>query len=183
LGPNADIYGTYLDEDGQLIGQTLPGWTYNWLQNGNIVNDAFHQQLDPKLVDDYTNGTVIAWEDKRASGKEEVFNLYAQRLNGHVVGIEPKVTDDQPSTFRLHRPFPNPFNPEVKIMYDLVKPGRVHLAVYDIQGRLVNVIADKWQSTGEKNVTWNAGNMASGLYIVRLEIGEQSAQQKVIFLK
>ncbi len=180
----SDIYGIHLDQDGELSTETVPGWNYQWVENGNIVCDAPNKQNNHEIIDDYQNGVITVWEDKRSSGKEEVKNLYAQRLNGFVVGIEPNQPGaDHPVDFALYAPYPNPFNPEVRICYSLPEAGDIRLTVYNLMGREVAVLKEGWHPSGTEELTWRADNLASGFYVIRLEMEEKRIQQKLLLLK
>jgi len=182
-GTFPDLYGTHLDENGQLSTETVQGWNEQWVEDGNIICDEFHWQHNQELIDDYEDGVIVVWEDKRSSGKEELINLYAQRLNGSVVSVEPSEDGELPSSFKLHHPYPNPFNPEVKITFDIAKPGLVKLSVYDIQGRLIETLQEGWISAGSKEIFWRAKGLASGAYIVSLEKEGEKSLKKIILLK
>ncbi|MBU1652292.1 hypothetical protein KKA00_08735, partial [bacterium] len=82
FGSVSEILAIHMTSDGQISPETLPDWGDTWVEDGNIVCDAFHLQLRPIATSDYAGGAFVVWEDKRSSGKDEVINLYAQRLNG-----------------------------------------------------------------------------------------------------
>jgi len=65
--------------------------------------------------------------------------------------------------------FPNPFNPSTVIRYQVSVSGNVRLAVYDILGRQVAVLAEGNTPAGSHQVRFDAANLASGLYVYRLE--------------
>jgi hypothetical protein len=65
--------------------------------------------------------------------------------------------------------FPNPFNPSTVIRYELSVSGNVRLAVYDVLGRQVAILADGTNAAGSHQVRFDAANLASGLYVYRLE--------------
>lgn len=86
----------------------------------------------------------------------------------------PTRTDNQreiPSSVRLHQNHPNPFNPETVISYTLPEQTRVRLTVYDVLGREIAVLVDEIRDPGHHSVSWNARNVASGLYFSRLDAG------------
>ncbi len=183
-GSFSDIYGTHLTADGQLSTETVPGWSDSWVADGNIINDAYHLQLKPKAIGDYSGGAIVVWEDKRSSGKEEVINIYAQRLNGSVVGVhnqgEPAT---RPADFVLYKPFPNPFNPTVTVRYDLRRSGFVRLSVFDLAGREIAVLAQERQNAGRHEITWKAQGVASGIYFIRLQSDRRTSLQKAILIR
>jgi hypothetical protein len=176
--PSSDIYGVHLDGNGDLTTE------FGWVQNGNIVNAAFQKQTNPVAIDDTENGAVVVWEDKRSSGKQEVINLYAQSINGYNVGIHSRTNPEAtPSEFRLNAPYPNPFNPDVTLSIEMQRPANIRLAVYDLMGRLVEVLTEGKHQAGFEEITWQVDELSSGMYVVRLEVENQNYQQKLILLK
>ncbi len=82
-------------------------------------------------------------------------------------------TDDpkalQPSGFVLKQNHPNPFNAQTVIEYSLPKKAQVRLTVYDIHGRAISVLVHETQEAGDHTVRFDAGRLASGTYVYRLE--------------
>jgi hypothetical protein len=85
-----------------------------------------------------------------------------------------------PLSFRLDQNYPNPFNPSTSISYQLSAVSRVRLAIYDVLGREVAVLADGVQNAGAHNVRWNAGSFPSGLYICRMNAEATSGEDSFI---
>jgi hypothetical protein len=90
--------------------------------------------------------------------------------------------------FKLGQNFPNPFNPTTRIAYRLDKAAQVRLSVYDITGREVNRLVDKYQSVGEYNIEWNSSTnngqkLASGMYIARLSVDNENISRKMLLTK
>ncbi len=83
----------------------------------------------------------------------------------------------------LHQNYPNPFNPLTTISFDLAVAGRVRISVYNIDGRLVQALADRVMSPGGHSVTWDARKHASGVYFYRLEAPGFSETKKMIMVK
>ncbi len=74
-----------------------------------------------------------------------------------------------PEEFALHQNYPNPFNPSTTISYDLKHSGKITLTVFDISGRLVQEIVNGNKPAGKHTIQFNASDLASGIYFVRLE--------------
>jgi hypothetical protein len=93
-----------------------------------------------------------------------------------------------PSENRLYPNYPNPFNPETTIRYQLAQAGDVDIAVYNISGQRVRRLASGSQPAGVHEVQWNGlGDdgrpMSSGVYLVRLRSGATVQTMKVMMMK
>ena len=83
---------------------------------------------------------------------------------------------------------PNPFNPQTTITFALDRPRRAEVAVYDLTGRLLGVLADRSYAAGNHSVVWNGEDASgravpSGTYIVRLETDSVAQTRKVLLLR
>ena len=88
-----------------------------------------------------------------------------------------------PNNFALRQNFPNPFNPATTIRYDISESGYVKLMVYDILGRLVKTLVSRNQDKGYYKVSFNASNLASGIYFYKLDVNGFSETKKMTLLK
>lgn len=79
--------------------------------------------------------------------------------------------------------YPNPFNSSTVIQFALPRGGEASLVVYDLLGRLVAVLANGFLEGGNHTLNWQAENLPSGMYLVRLKSGSQSVVQKIVLLK
>jgi hypothetical protein len=89
---------------------------------------------------------------------------------------------------KLHKNYPNPFNPSTIIKYDLPNTSEVVLRIYNTLGQEVATLINEAQIAGEKLVVWNGsdrfGNqVSSGIYIYRLEAGDFVKSRKMVLLK
>jgi hypothetical protein len=88
-----------------------------------------------------------------------------------------------PTTVALFA-FPNPFNPQTTISFNLPQAGEVRLIAYDVLGREMAMLFNGFRDAGFYEITWNAENLPSGIYFVRLSVvGGQSAVQKLMLMK
>ncbi|MCK4639964.1 MAG: T9SS type A sorting domain-containing protein [Candidatus Marinimicrobia bacterium] len=88
-----------------------------------------------------------------------------------------------PDQFRLHNNYPNPFNPETTISYEIVKENITILKVYDILGNEVEVLVNQNQTPGRYNVKFNGSSLSSGVYFCKLESGNYSKLIKMLLVK
>jgi hypothetical protein len=89
------------------------------------------------------------------------------------------------NTFKLEQNYPNPFNPETTILYYLAKADYVTLKVYNLLGKEVAVLTNKFQPAGAHTVKFSVNNfsLASGVYFYILKSGNFTTIKKMIILK
>jgi hypothetical protein len=97
-----------------------------------------------------------------------------------VPGVEDGIVAN---SFTLEQNYPNPFNPSTKINYTLAERSAVSLKVYDVLGNEVANLVNTTQEAGKHSVTFDAGNLASGLYIYTLNSGNFTSSRKMMLLK
>ena len=79
-----------------------------------------------------------------------------------------------PQGFILEQNYPNPAAVTSTIQFHVARAGDVRLDVYDVRGRLVDTVYDRPTAAGTHSVDWNAGQLASGTYLYRLQIGNET---------
>lgn len=103
-----------------------------------------------------------------------------------IIGINP-VNTEIPKSFKLHQNFPNPFNPETKISFDIPASssgaGNVVLLIYDSKGKLIQKVVDQRMSPGTYSVSFDGSNFASGVYFYSLVSGDFKDSKKMILIK
>ena len=86
-------------------------------------------------------------------------------------------------TYSLEQNYPNPFNPTTTINYQIPKDGFVTLKIYDVLGREVASLVNENKSTGRYNLEFNAGNLASGVYLYQLKVNDFVSTKKLMLVK
>ncbi|MFU8862234.1 MAG: T9SS type A sorting domain-containing protein [Cyclonatronaceae bacterium] len=90
----------------------------------------------------------------------------------------------RPAVFNLYQNYPNPFNPSTVIRYTIYRRSTVELSIYDVTGRLVAVPVNRDQGEGEYSVSFDASNLAGGVYMYVLRAnGVISQSRKMILIK
>ena len=79
--------------------------------------------------------------------------------------------------------YPNPFNPQTEIRFDLPQSGRVTLRIYDMLGREVETVVDQPVAAGSHTYLWNGANRASGIYFAVLKSGGKQVTHKLLMIK
>jgi hypothetical protein len=137
------------------------------LRYGNIWEGSIIENTDGSFA------TILMLDDSIAVDK-------ISQTGEILVGVK-DVT--KPADFTLFQNYPNPLNPTTTISYDLPEAQEISLQVFDITGRLVETLYNGYKEAGLWDVTWNAGSQSSGIYIYRLQVGDQHISRKMLLIK
>ena len=134
-------------------------------------------------------GVVVLIFDFRDGGSGDAsgnFTWYFDDLNVNQQAL-PTSADDQlldvPVAYELRQNYPNPFNPTTQIQFDIPEQSEVTLEVFNVMGQRVAVLAGGSYQAGQHTVEFDATNLASGIYIYRLQAGSFDQTQKMMLVK
>ncbi len=93
-----------------------------------------------------------------------------------------------PALTRLVSSYPNPFNPQTRISFDLAVEGPVEIAVFDVNGRLVRVVESGIRAAGSHQVVWDgtgsdSRDVPSGIYFCRLVTGRSAQTMNLLLVR
>lgn len=151
----------------------LDGMNAVWVQEGattigNVVIDMIDVRQSDGFVVVGTHGNGV----------------YSTHITQHPSAVEEEEEESHPiASFALYPAYPNPFNLETTIRFNLPKQGVAKLKVYNALGQEVTTLVDGHLRAGEHQVRWTADNVASGTYLIRLSFEDYSETQKVVLLK
>jgi subtilisin family serine protease len=91
--------------------------------------------------------------------------------------------DEIPEDFYILRNYPNPFNPSTKVQFSIPQQSDVKLTLHDMLGREVKLLFDENVEAGMQEFVVDAGNLASGVYLVRMIAGTFNKTIKISLLK
>jgi len=91
--------------------------------------------------------------------------------------------DTIPIEFSLSDPYPNPFNPSVKLDFSISQTQLVDVSVYSLNGEHIENIMSGIQTVGYYNVSWDASSYPTGLYFIRFVSKEATKTMKVMLIK
>ncbi len=139
--------------------------------------DGHIQFFDP--ADGYRPGTVLYYSHSTVRDGIEI---------GLSAEVAVTVTHGLPAVTVLHPVYPNPFNPLTNVRFDLQQGGHARLAVFDLAGRHVRILADEILPASVHERQWdgrdeNGRLVPSGAYYVRLDTDHQMAMQRMTLLK
>jgi hypothetical protein len=159
----------------------------------NYHLDMFAADMATPEVYTYMDNDTLnlsAWFDNVPDNMLAVFKDYFEGRDASLAGffptkmVTPGVDPNHiPAEFALKDNYPNPFNPTTTIAFDLPSDGMVSMDVFNLTGRRVASLIKRDMRAGTYELTWNAMEQASGVYIVRLQYGSQVAFQKMTLLK
>lgn len=87
-----------------------------------------------------------------------------------------------PTEFSVKANYPNPFNAKTLIGFDLPSDSDVNISIYSITGQLVETISGHFEA-GTRSVTWDASDVASGVYFYKVSAGDFNQTLKMTLLK
>ncbi len=156
---NAELKDTHVGVTGKVkAGQTI--------KLGESLGSFFKGEMDNIQVFNY------------ALSQTEIDSIYTGKT---VVGVEENI--QSASQFELTQNYPNPFNPATTIKYSMYEAGFVTLKIYNILGQEIITLVNKIQSVGVYNVSFDASQFSTGVYIYRIQAGDFTATKKMILIK
>ena len=178
---NWDIYCQRVDSSGVL----------QWGEDGlGVCTTQERQNWGPVLVGDAEGGVIISWGETGNGGR-----VRAQRVDSSGNLRWGGIRDEPwggtlPREVKLEQNWPNPFNANTAIGYQLsaVRPFHTTLKVYNILGEEVRTLVDKRQRPGEYQVVWDGKDkggrdVSSGIYFCQLRVGRFSQTRKMVLLR
>jgi len=112
-------------------------------------------------------------------------SLYACKIPSEpVVTIDPLLT---PVTLSCCN-YPNPFNPETTISFEIPESGIVSLQIYNLKGQLIRTLNNEFLPAGKQSLVWNGTDnenkpVASGVYLYKIKAGKNTTTAKMLLLK
>lgn len=114
------------------------------------------------------------------SGREYLKDIFLEM--GKIAG---EIENEQilPKAFRLYENYPNPFNSSTTLKYEIPVQTYVDISLFDILGRKVQTIVSEEKPVGVFEIVFNASDLPSGIYFVRIKAGEFLKIGKMMLLK
>ncbi|MCH8494582.1 MAG: family 10 glycosylhydrolase [Balneolales bacterium] len=152
-----------------------------WVPIANVYLEAGVKPVVRIKTDEITDGkpvfadAVMLILDRSKSPDVDI--PVQTSIYDHIPEIErPRVTSLMPA-------YPNPFNPTTNIRYRLESTTQVNMEVYDLLGRRVATLVDQVMPAGEHQVLFDGANLASGMYLYRLQAGGEVFTNKMMLIK
>ena len=193
----SDIHGMETGTTYTLVAENLRTGT---IATENVTSDvrrssAVWADLNRKSVVEAGDKLKIALYDERGTIVSGPFQrtVATTDIRDAFLNLELRVGDVQPQDTILAQNFPNPFNPETWIPYQLSQPTEVSIQIYNVSGHLVRSLDLGWQATGSymtpsSAAYWDGRNavgerVASGIYFYTLQTVDFTATRRMVILK
>ncbi|MBI9031834.1 T9SS type A sorting domain-containing protein [bacterium] len=146
-------------------------------------------QINNNIVED-SGYTLITNDGSGNQIREDSFSIedeITSYLTRDFLSIVSNSDSDLVPAYNL-RNYPNPFNPQTTISFNILKAGFVSLTVYNILGQKVTSLINAFKETGDHQIVWkglddNGHDVASGVYLYRIQVGKESKTKKMILMK
>ncbi|MDP8209583.1 MAG: T9SS type A sorting domain-containing protein [Candidatus Stygibacter australis] len=139
-------------------------------------------QYDEDLLDiDETSYIFLNMIGNHSYGVAAVYNDGMSDIES--IGTDTDGNNVLPVVTALTSVYPNPFNPETNISFELAGDGFVLIEVYNIKGQKIATVLKQEMAVGAHTVIWNAEGQNSGIYFLRFEADGKCDLKKVILLK
>ena len=146
------------------------------------INELF--KVNMKVLNGLTEPTFINLINLRLNESSIIDVASSSEISQSVLSTDNEI----PYQFTLHNNYPNPFNPETNIQFDIPEQLSVRLAIYDLSGKEVNVLVHNTFAPGKYEVKWAGKDqhgqpVSAGMYIYQIEAGSFRNTKKLILLK
>mgnify|MGYP001277493820 CR=1 FL=1 len=163
----------------------------NILSEQKIGNFNFENLYDVKSIN---NKIYFALTDYVDLNQVAILDQFGDEINRFDVGVIP--TDfaiwdntllgsqiNQSFDFVISKSYPNPFNPNTTLTINVPESGYLSVKIYDVNGKIVDTVTSDFYTKNRYNFTWNASNMASGLYMVIADLNGYSISKQITLIK
>ena len=113
---------------------------------------------------------------------KDIVRAGAGNVFGYIISVD-DTHDAIPLEFKVFPVYPNPFNPETKISYSVLHPTRISISVFDVNGRLIRTLFNQNVNAGDHSFIWDASDLTSGVYFIKLSSDNFSKISKCTLLK
>jgi len=118
------------------------------------------------------------------SGKESIIIKNKGVTSLKISPVGSSLAQEKPDEFKLQPSYPNPFNPSTTIQYQIPEQVQVRVEVFNMVGKRVRtLLAGEQQEAGIHKIRFNASELSSGVYFVRLQAGSFKQIQKITLIK
>lgn len=97
--------------------------------------------------------------------------------------LDVRVVETLPEEYSLSQNYPNPFNSVTRLAFDLPEDAFVTIEVFDVSGRKITNLVNRKHTAGRYTAVWNADNVTSGIYVIRMTAGKFTTARKMMLVR
>ncbi|MBU0692662.1 T9SS type A sorting domain-containing protein [bacterium] len=169
--------------------------TLNWSTASETDNAYFELRRDTELLTvvegagTSASESIYTFVDETAvNGTEYHYTLFSVSIGGskELIGTASAVPLRSAGTateYALFQNYPNPFNSRTNITFDLAENEFVSLRIFNLMGQEIATLVNHDLNAGRHEITFDAGELATGVYLYRLESENFTAQRKLVLIK
>lgn len=159
---------------------------------GNILFTSEDDYVRTILNQNRTYRTIVSSPILGAFKDGNQLNLKAYLMGEYINFLTATESDNEPQiitpSFQLIGNYPNPFNPETTISFEINEERNTTLNIYNLKGQKVKTLINRELKAGSHSIGWNGtdtnGNsVASGVYLYKLQSGKYTSTKKMILMK
>lgn len=162
---------------------------------GIEVPDDFgqHREMWKNLSEEQRKTIREKMREMREEGATRV--EIREKIHKMIQEFEVKESDDQTNVKAETsgenlsiRSYPNPFNPETNIEYNLKSSAQVSITIYNVQGKQIRSLANNYRQAGTYTIRWDGMNesgtqVPSGVYLIRVSAGNETLNHRIVMMK
>ena len=201
IGPNDVLYVTWNQETSQYpyvsnaFYATSTDLGQNWsgpvqlsqaaesdAYGASVKRITIGRKVRPEIPGVFEGGADVTWAQYNSQSALGWDIMYG-RIPYVTTAVESPEHAARPERFALHQNYPNPFNASTTIRFQLAETAPVRLEIYNLIGQRVAGLVQGRLAAGHHTVRWDARDLASGVYLCRLQAGDAQQVRKMILLK
>ncbi len=109
-------------------------------------------------------------------------DFYDNMFQGITINIV-RLNENVPSGHKLYDNFPNPFNSQTSVIFDVAQTANVNISVFDMTGKKVDELMNRTADAGSYKINFNAEGLSTGVYILRMTADAFTQSKRIIYLK
>ena len=130
-----------------------------------------------------TTHTYHFIDDKPQIGRENTYRLKQIDYDGSFNYSKIVIVSVPAEGYSLEQNYPNPFNPTTKIRFELPADGIVNIKIFDAFGQEVTTLLNEFKKANVYEISFNASNLASGVYIYRMQVNNYLESKMMVLIK
>lgn len=149
----------------------------------HLADFSFRMDIDPSYIGDTLQVMNVMSIFSDSTGT--IIIIYREEVSRLVIDditVIDGIHNNPRCMAALHN-YPNPFNATTTIEFTIAETRHVTIEIYDLLGKRIETLIDRYMETGRHQVVWDASGYSSGVYFYRIEAGEFVETKRMVYLK